>query len=124
MELQFDITRQFEKDLRRLSKEDERRVSISIDRYAAAFDPERDSVTEHIYQIKSRVLGGGLDSSLYVLRSSPRLRVILTIENDPLFGKKIVTLLRIVAREKLDKAFDSVSESLYQHFISESQSNG
>jgi hypothetical protein len=38
VELQFEITRRFEKDLDRLSMADQARVAASIDRYAASFD--------------------------------------------------------------------------------------
>lgn len=60
----------------------------------------------------------GLDSSLYVLRASPQIRVILTIEEDPLFDQKIVTLFRVVRHDDMDRAFNSIAESLYQHLRS------
>lgn len=124
MELQFDITRRFEKDMDRLSKDDQRRVAGSIDRYASAFDVDQGDPTHHIYQPHMSPLPEGFDSSLYVLRATQQIRVILTIENDPLFDRKIVTLIRAVKHDQLARAFDSIAESLYQQLQSGGPSNG
>ena len=114
MEVQFDITRRFEKDLNALSKEGQRRIALSIDRYASSFDAERGEPSEHIYQPHKILLPEGLDSSLFVLRATPKIRVILTIEDDPLFDRKLITLIRVVKHDELDRAFHSISKSLYQ----------
>lgn len=124
MELQFDITRRFEKDLKRLTPKDQDRVAASIDKYASIFDIERGDPTRHIYQPHRILLPEGLDSSLYVLRATDQIRVILTIEDDPLFGRKVVTLIRVVKHDDLDRAFNSIAESLYQHLHTGGQSNG
>lgn len=124
MELQFDITRHFEKDLGRLSTRDQNRVAASINKYAATFDVERGDSTRHIYQLHRILLPEGLDSSLYVLRATQQIRVILTIEDDPLFGRKLVTLIRVVKHDELDRAFNSITESLYQHLQTGSHGNG
>ena len=124
MELQFDITRRFEKDMDRLSKDDQRRIAVSIDKYAAGFDVDRGDSTHHIYQPHMSPLPEGFDSSLYVLRATQQIRVILTIENDPLFDRKLVTLIRVVKHDLLDRAFNSIVESLYQQLRSGGQGNG
>ena len=124
MELQFDITRRFEKDLKRLTSKDQDRVAASIDKYASIFDIERGDPTRHIYQPHKILLPEGLDSSLYVLRATDQIRVVLTIEDDPLFGRKVVTLIRVVKHDELDRAFNSITESLYQHLHTGGQGNG
>lgn len=124
MTLQFDITRRFEKDLKRLTPKDQGRVAESIDKYASIFDTERGDPTRHIYQPHKILLPEGLDSSLYVLRANEQIRVILTIEDDPLFGQKVVTLIRVVKHDDLDRAFNSIAESLYQHLLTGGQNNG
>ena len=124
MELQFDITRRFGKDLKRLAPKDQDRVAASIDKYASIFDIERGDPTRHIYQPHKILLPDGLDSSLYVLRATDQIRVILTIEDDPLFGRKIVTLIRVIKHDDLDRTFNSIAESLYQKLHTGVQSNG
>ncbi len=66
----------------------------------------------------------GLESSLYVLRVSPQIRVILTIEADPLFDQKVITLFRVVKHDDMERAFNSIAESLYQQFRPEESDNG
>ena len=124
METQFDITRRFEKEMNHLSREDQRKVAISLDRYAAAFDPDQGIESRHVYQPHKIVLQEGLDSSIYVLRVSPQLRVILTIENDPLFERKLITLIRVVKHDEMDRAFASIAESLHQELTKRGRSDG
>ena len=53
----------------------------------------------------------GIDSSL-VLFESHGIRVLMTVEEDPLFGQMTVHLLRAVNEEKYDKARIAVIEAL------------
>ena len=124
MDIQFDISKQFEKDQKVLSKEDQRRIGISIDRYAATFDPSRSVSNAKIYQIPNTRAPEGLDSSLYVLRATDQLRVILTIEDDPLFDARVVTLLRAVRHDKMERVFNSIAESFFQAFSQGGRSDG
>ena len=124
MEIKFDITRPFEKDLKKLGAQDRGRVAAAIDRYAATFDTKLDISTQHVYRHQKVIMPEGLDSSLYVLRVSPQLRVILTIEEDPLFGQKVVTLFRVVKHDDMGRAFNSIAESLYQQTRSMEGDNG
>lgn len=116
MEIQFDITEKYEKEFSKLSTKDQKSVALSIDKYAASFDVEKGDVTGKVFQLHKIQLPTGLDSSLYVLRSTQNIRVILTIEEDPLFCKKIITLMSVVNHDSMEKAYRSVSESLYQRF--------
>ncbi|BFM02995.1 hypothetical protein Psyaliredsea_16420 [Psychrobacter alimentarius] len=114
MEIKFDITRPFEKDLRKLGVKEKERVSEAINKYAATFDTQLDIPNEHVYRPHKINMPRGLESSLYVLRASSQIRVILSIEEDPLFDQKIVTLFRVVKHNDMNRAFNSIAESLYQ----------
>lgn len=124
MNTEFDITRGFEKDLKHFSKENKNRITDSINEYAPVFDAEQGDVTHHIYQPCKIQLPEGLDSSLYVLRVTPKIRVLLTIEDDPLFDRKLVTLIRVVNHDELDNAFNAVAQSLYQSLYTVENRNG
>ncbi|MDQ0042811.1 hypothetical protein [Variovorax boronicumulans] len=119
MDSEFDITKRFGKDIARLPKEDERKIAASIDKYAATLDTSQAAHNQRIYQPKGLLVPRGFDSSIYVLRATQKLRVILTIEDDPLFGRKLITLLRVVKHDELERALASIAESLYQHLRSE-----
>lgn len=57
------------------------------------------------------------ESSLYTLTVSPTLRVIWTVDEDPIFGQVIFTLFRVVKHDDLDRAYQSVADSLYQDML-------
>ena len=59
----------------------------------------------------------GYESSLYVLRVSQKLRVILAVDEDPIFDQVIFTLYRVVKRDNLDKEYQGIAESLYQELL-------
>jgi hypothetical protein len=59
----------------------------------------------------------GYESSLYTLKVSYQLRLILSVDEDPIFGQVIFTLFRVVKHDDLDKAYRGVAESLYQDLL-------
>lgn len=124
MELQFDVLRSFEEDLALFSLRDRERVAVSIDRYVPAFDTECPEALRQIYQPHKFLLPDSLQSSLYVLRVSEKIRVILTIEDDPLFDRKLITLMRVVTQDQLDRSYRSISESLYAYLQTERRKHG
>jgi hypothetical protein len=115
MNTEFDITRHFENDLALFSKENQTIVADSINQYAPVFDIEQGDPTHHIYQPCKIQLPEGLDSSLYVLQATNQISVLLTIEDDPLFDRKLITLIRVIKQDELDYTFNSVAKSLYQN---------
>lgn len=124
MEITFNITRSFEEETKKLGAKEKNQVVAAIDKYAATFDTNLDVFTQYIYRPHKINMPEGLDSSLYVLRASPQIRVILTIEEDPLFDQKIVTLFRVVKRDHMECAFNSIAESLYQQLRLMEKDNG
>lgn len=61
------------------------------------------------------------DSSLYSLRIDKKIRVIFTIDEDPIFDRTLITLFRVVNAEDASKVYISVAKSLYQDFMVENQ---
>ena len=59
----------------------------------------------------------GYESSLYTLRVSQKLRVVLAVDEDPIFGQAIFTLFRAIQHDELDRAYKAVAESLYQDLL-------
>ncbi len=54
-----------------------------------------------------------MDSTLYCMPVG-RLRVLLTVDEDPLFAQRIITLLRVFHRQDMGKGFRGMAQSLYQ----------
>ena len=113
MEIIFETTRQFEKDLASFSQEDRNRITVNIDRYGRLI-ANGGSAPAHISPQKLPKGTTEYDSSLYVLKPSPRIRVILAIDEDPLFSRKVVTLFRAVKHDDYNRALRMVAESIHR----------
>src|SRR5262249_8438021 len=59
-------------------------------------------------------LANGFKSSLYAFKVSASLRVIFAVDDDPIFGQTLVTLLRVVRQQELSKAYQQTATALYQ----------
>src|SRR5262249_26305482 len=112
-ELVFQSTKAFEADIERLpGKEGERFMErtnlrcrlLPTDRQTLGADWSRPYVAR---------LSQGLESTLYVMRVGGQRRAILTLDDDPIFGRTVVTLLRLVPRREADEAYRDVASRLY-----------
>ncbi len=117
MDVLIESTKAFEKDLARLS-ENEKAVAIQkINDCASLFPTQKANVYRKLRRLPLASALNDYESSLYTLRLSQKLRVILTVDEDPIFGQVIFTLFRVVKHDELDKAYKSVAESLYQNLL-------
>ena len=62
---------------------------------------------------------GNFDSTVYYLRLNSKDRVILSIDEDPIFEKIIVNIFTICNHDKLNAEINSIMESLYQKMIND-----
>jgi hypothetical protein len=117
MDILIESTHNFEKDLSSLT-EGKKEIAIQeIERYAELFPTQKADVYRQLHQPSLSSFLDGYDSSLYTLKISEALNVILTVDEDPIFGQVIFTLFRAIQHDNLDKAYKSVAEALYQDFL-------
>jgi hypothetical protein len=102
-------TATFKADWQRFTPSAQRRIRRSISIFTSGDLSARSLYRPHAIKLKN-----GLTSSLYVLRVDSDIRIILAVDEDPLFNRVIITLFRVVTREKLESAFDSVAKLLYR----------
>lgn len=122
MDISIEITRNFEKDLKKLSEKDRERIKEKINFLIDSF--RNNGNTRQLYRLHKIQLPQNLSSSLFVYKIDLNLRTILTFENDPLFGQTVFTFFRVVKHADLEKTFNSVSDSLYQNlFNSKDETN-
>jgi hypothetical protein len=117
----IESTRSFEKDLGRLSAEEKAATVKKINDCASLFLTKKADIYRKLHRLALPLDINGYESSLYTLRVSQKLRVILTVDEDPIFGQVIFTLFRVVKHDDLDKAYKSVAESLYQELLHHNQ---
>ncbi|MBC6431836.1 hypothetical protein FM036_14000 [Nostoc sp. HG1] len=121
MDVLIESTRSFEKDLGRLSEDDKAIAVKKINDCASLFPIQKADVYRKLRRLPLPSGINGYESSLYTLRVSQKVRVILTVDEDPIFGQVIFTLFRVVKHDDLDKAYKGVAESLYQGLLHDNQ---
>jgi hypothetical protein len=116
MDIIIDSTQHFEKDLAKLDQKDKATVITKINHCASLFPSQKANVYHQLHHLRLPSLPNGYESSVYILRTSPKLRVILAIDEDPIFEQIILTLFRVFKHGDLEKVYKSIAESLYQEF--------
>lgn len=117
MDVLIESTRGFEKDLAKLSENEKAAVIQTINDCASLFPTQKADVYRKLRRLRLPSNLNGYESSLYTLRVSQKLRAILAVDEDPIFGQVIFTLFRAVKLDDLDKAYKGVAESLYQELL-------
>ena len=113
----IESTRDFEKDIAMLNEEDKAALIQKVNYCASLFPTQKSNVYRKLRRLPLSSELNGYESSLYTLRISQKLRVVLAVDEDPIFGQSIFTLFRAVQHDDLDKAYKGVAESLYQDLL-------
>lgn len=124
MELVFESTKNFEKDLRKFEKKDQVKIIEKLNNQCNAFINDKSTFNLHILKPFTFILKDGLQPTLYCLRVSKDIRIILTVDEDPIFEQTIFTLLRVVRHDGLNTAYKSIGELLYQQFLLNEKTTG
>jgi len=115
MDILIESTSRFEQDLSSMS-EGEKDIAIQkINDCAALFPEHKINAYRKLSRLPLNI--SGYDSSLYTMRISPESRIILAIDEDPIFGQVILTLFRVANRDDFNKAYQVVVESLYKDLL-------
>ncbi|MFN6518269.1 MAG: hypothetical protein RMY29_027805 [Nostoc sp. CreGUA01] len=117
MDVLIESTRSFEKDIASLSEDEKAAVVNKINDCASLFPTQKADVYRKLRRLPLLSDINGYESSLYTLKVSQKLRVILAVDEDPIFGQVIFTLFRVVKHDDLDKAYKGVADSLYQGLL-------
>lgn len=112
-ELVFQATAAFEADLARIPAQDRSRIADAINLRAGLFVTDREGFERDLSRPFVPRIARGLDSTLYVMRVEHDLRVIFTTDDDPLFGRVIFTLLRLIKKREADSTYREVASGLY-----------
>jgi mRNA-degrading endonuclease RelE of RelBE toxin-antitoxin system len=117
VDIVIESTRRFEKDLDKLGK-DEKAIAVKkINDCASLFPTQKIHFYRKLHRLPLLSGLNGYESSLYTLKVSQKLRVILAVDEDPIFGQVIFTLFRVVKCNDLVEAYQSIAESLYQEIL-------
>lgn len=114
MDLVFNTTRRFEKDMRKYRGPDRERVVKKVNDLAHLYVADKARFRRHAVQFPATVLLNGLEPSLYSARVSHNERLVFTAEVDPLFDEAVFTLFALTSHDRLGRVLDGIAQSLYQ----------
>lgn len=114
MDVLIESTKRFEKDLDQLSQDNKNVVVTKINDFASLFPEHKSDGYRKLRRMPYASGLNGYDSSLYILKASQQIRIILAVDEDPIFDQIIFTLFRVVKHNELKKAYQNIAESLYK----------
>ncbi len=117
MEIIIESTQSFGNSLAQLNQECKQLVIEKINDCTQQFSKDKMRIYKNLEQFKFLPLPNNYQSSLYVLKVSLNLRVILTIDEDPIFSQTIFTLFDVVEPQDLEKMHQEIAADLYQYLI-------
>jgi hypothetical protein len=117
MELLFESTDKFEKDLNQFNDQEKSQIVEELNCRCATLKNGFKTFYKQVVRPLKIKLNNGFESSLYSLQVNREVRVILTVDDDPLFEQIIITLMRVVRHKDLKKTFRGIAESLYHGYI-------
>ena len=121
MDLLFESTKEFEQDLEQFKKTDKSTIIKQINHFFEMLLIDKSLFYQNTNQFRKIRVGENYDSSLYSLKIDKKIRIIFTIDEDPIFDRTLITLFRVVNAEDASKVYISIAKSLYQDFMVENQ---
>ena len=117
MALIEQTTAEFRLDWERLGPATRMTVRQALDRGYAALRDNRRTFFARAQRPLPIQLKSGFTSSLYSLRAGRDIRIIVAVDDDPVFAQTLVTLFRVVPPDELEHTFRSVAHVLYRNQI-------
>ena len=114
MELEFDITQSFSDDMALLPSAQKERISAQINLVSKSLLNGQTAFREnssipYIFPLKD-----GLDSSLFVVKADDDKRMILAVDEDPVFDKISLTFFRLVEKSIAERIYKEVGQAIYK----------
>lgn len=116
MDVQINITKDFDKDLKKISESDNQAISVKIN-YLIDLLRGDQKIGRQLHRLHKMPQVKDLNNSIFLYKINRTIRIILTFEDDPLFDQKIITLLRAVHHDKLEITFKGLQEAIYQSYL-------
>ena len=114
MHLEFLITESFDKDMRSLLPGLQKRIKRTINSISGSLLNGKDKFTERASMPCLFNLKEGLSSSLYLVEVGEGKKMIVAVDDDPIFDKLSMTLFRLVDNEKGDGVYKEIGLRLYK----------
>lgn len=114
MDIQVDITEDFKRDY---LKQDSNTQKVLSEKINMLIGQLRNGCQTRLYRIKGLLFPEGFDSknsSLYIFRATTKIRLIVSLDDNPLRGNKILTLYKLTNQGNMSYCFMAVAKALYK----------
>lgn len=105
------------KYLKKLSQNERNKTMLLISEKVRGYIEDGDR--RYIFQEKYFSKLGQFDSTVYYLKINLKVIAILSIDEDPIFGKVVVNIFTLCSHEKMNIEIHGIMESLYQKMVNE-----
>ncbi len=123
MDILIESTKKFESDIKKIDKVTKTKIVAKINNLSEHLK-NNSNIHKDLYKLKKINLGDSLEDTMYVFRIDKNIRIIISFENDPIFDSINLTLYRCVNHDNLEKAFRSITQSIYQYELNKEVNNG
>lgn len=113
MKLNVQNTSLFKKRAAALGKQEQEKLNHHVQKLADSYKNGMAFFNKNVSQPYQFKLKNNLESSLYSAKVSPNLRLILSVDEDPLFNQLAITLFDITDKEKEVNTFKKIGERIY-----------
>lgn len=117
MKLVFDSTENFEKEIGYLDDNERLLIVNEINNYFSLLLSNPVKFYSNIEQPLQFKLVNNYDSSLYILPINDQLKLIFTVDEDPIFEQIIITLFRLVKNPDSIEVYQETGDLLYHDFL-------
>lgn len=121
MDIVFESTEEFEQDLKTYSEAEQSLILQQLHENSLLLLTDKSCRERKLHQFYSFEFNENYGSSLYSFIVNYYLRVIVTIDEDPLFNRVIMTLFRVTDSQNAAKIYQQVGQSIYQSLLPATQ---
>ncbi len=119
MDILIESTKDFEKDLEKFNDTKKFKIIKEMNRHFETLSQDKKLFYQSSEQLRNIKLNHDYDSTIYALKINNNQRIILTIDDDPIFDCTVITLFRLVKLTDAQQAYNAVAELIYQDFTVE-----
>ena len=113
MEIVFESTKEFEQELTTFRNEEQKLIIEHINQAGQLFLTNKPALFRKLRRLQKVNLINDYESTLYSLKVNESIRLILTVDEDPIFEQVIFTLFRVVKKSLASKAYQTVAQLIY-----------
>ncbi|MCW3109389.1 MAG: hypothetical protein JWQ09_3895 [Segetibacter sp.] len=113
MQIEFDITKQFDEDIKNLTLDDREKVTEKINYISTSLLNGKTAFLENSFIPYLFKLKNGLESSLFLIKADENKRIVASVDEDPIFEKISLTLFRLVDQQDAEEAYKQIGKEIY-----------